>query len=292
MRILPIVIITATILSVSCCREHITNIKTGKKQKVYFTGSIDLSKSTEIPDGSQSWIFIYNHGEDPCKEPPMHNTPVKAKSYSNGRIETSENEFIFVTPGCYDFYSLSLQNTSERLPQFTYGISDSLENDKDYLWSSSCNISISSDKVVNFLYRHTLANITIILEVLERHKTDSASISITLPNTNSRLILSEGEIRNHSIQRKSGNIILTKTLQFNSELFFLILPLADVPGISLTLNMEEKYTGFIPAPADGFRGGYRYTYSLFLTPDTLLIQGCTIEEWQKRQTINIITSEK
>ncbi len=291
MKLLPI-IVTATLLSVSCVREDITNICNGKKQKVYFTGSVNLSKSAEIPDGSQSWIFIYNHGEDPCKEPPIHNTPVKAMSYSNGQIKAAENEFILVTPGCYDFYSVSLKDNPEKLPQFICGFSDSLENGQDYLWSGIFNISINSDIVINFLYRHTLANITITLEELERHKTDSASISITLPHTYSTLLLSKGLIQNHSSKREYGSIILTKPLLLNSAPYFLILPMEETSGIPIELDIGEKYSGFIKTPVKGFRGGYRYTYSLYLQPDTLLIQGCTIEHWQKGQPINIITSEK
>jgi hypothetical protein len=292
MKIAPIIAVTATILSASCSREHINLPPSCKKQKVYFTGSINLSKSTEIRRGSQSWIFIYNHGEDPCKEPPLHDTPVKAISYENGVMHTTGSEFIYITPGCYDFYSLSLNNSSGNLPLFTSGISDSLENEQDYLWSKCCNITISSDKVINFLYRHTSANITITAKNIEHSKGDTTSISITLPNTNSRMTLSDGNITNHSGHRHSEKITLVRPLGQKNDISFLILPIEDIPGIPVTINGAEELTGFIPSPTGGFLGGYRYTYSLIKAPDTLLVQGCNIEEWHKEQTINIITSEK
>lgn len=286
--------LAASLLVLSCEKketEQATN-----NQPVIFTAAYDSNTATKasqpFPEGNKASIFAYISGSSPSSATMVAGTPLEAIAQSGG-VLTPESQ-LYLPKGNYDFYSVSVNNSTIPGITFTDGTSGILTNSKDYLWAS--HTSVPDGGVVNFSYTHssTLMKFNINAGAgVSSLQVTSLKFTPSKPETMSVMQLSTG-----AITPSSQKEILTNTTLSGNTGQYIMLPMQ-----SLSIDVEVIINGIIgetpvtnktytaTVPAQSYNAGTHYTINMSLSASSLSFTGSVIQDWET-ETISGITLEE
>jgi len=237
-----------------------------------------LTKTNSV-FGSSNAAIIYAFRANDASSPLGH-TPVTANATSYGELIATHP--VYLQNGNYDFYSVSVNNSSIPSLIFNNGITNGLANGQDYLWASNEDCYVYSGKIVAFNYRHLACQIKI--SVLAGSNISSLAINyikFTFPSTSGRtfnlstgIISSSGSLSDLSIVPGSG---MTR--------IFLTLPCTIPTQIEVNLNaaIDGEYTfgkSYYANLDYVLSGGYSYDITLTLCTDNTFNITSNISAWQ------------
>ncbi len=262
-----------------------------------FSGDYTPTKSvTAIPAGVQTSIFAYSSGSNPQFHSSYPGTPIDAVSDVNGSLSICSGNRLYVPPGTYDFYAISVNKPSIIGLTIKNGVSNSLDNCVDYLWAASKERSVEQNTNVILQFSHRVATIFLTL-MPDDHAKDIAvkSMKVRLPMSGSVMNISTGII---SVAKVLDSAMTKMSLKDNTGTC-IMLPLVsgtDLPAeICIDANVggivlkDKIYTASIPAPAKGFEGGFRYRYVASVGISGITFINASLEEWNEQTltTINL-----
>lgn len=214
-------------------------------------------------------------------------TPVLATGVADGELVTQNS--IALVKGCYDIYSVSLNNSQDPSMVFENGLSTELENGRDYLWAAQKNITVNSDKVIVFNYRRLASLVTL------KVKADTSiknliirDMKLSAPKTDSIYMnLSQGIINRSNA---SGSLISLNGS--GSERSVIIVPKegstyleievdATINGLDVT---EKKYSAVLDIE---FTSGNSYQIELEIVSDKIAVVTTTVSEWRLKNNLVI-----
>ena len=275
--LLPILLFSAA----SCSKDSkIETIESVKFSASYEDGA--QTKSTAaFTMSNKSTIYGYTSGAVLSSASPMAGLPVEATATAAGILTPASS--VFLPKGLYDFYSVSLNNSSSPAMNFTSGTSDQLSNGNDYLWAKAVNVAEGGTASFSYKHRAVLVQVNVAagtgvtnLSVLD--------IKIDKPTagTSSKMTLADGMIGSATA---IGSTVESMAGSGNSR-SSIILPLSSLPlKVEIYVNAtiggnnvtNKKYSATIPAQQ--YSGGTKYSVNFTISASALTFTGAQIEDW-------------
>ncbi|MDD3033326.1 MAG: fimbrillin family protein [Bacteroidales bacterium] len=285
--------IICTLLFVSCEKSETSNKMEESEFYASYCVESQTKATTSFSTGNMATIFGYSAGADVTSVTPVSGTPVNAICGSSGLLTPSTP--VFLPKGSYDFYSVSLNNSTSPNMTFSSGVSSQLSNGVDYLWAKCTGIAQGG--TVSFVYNHKAVGI----EINVASGTGITNLSVTsikitppTPATNSKMNLSSG-----SIGEASSVGALTEISLSGLKGTYIMLPLSSTGiNIELTVNATiggtavtaKKYSASIPTQA--YSSGYFYTINLTVTSTALQFSGALVDDWTNQTITGISLTEQ
>ncbi len=285
--------IICTIFFISCEKSELSNRIEESKFYASYSGESQTKATTTFTSGYKATILGYSAGANVTSATPVSGTPVDATCSSSGLL--TPNSPVFLPKGSYDFYSVSLNNTTSPNMTFSSGVSGQLNNGVDYLWANCTGIAQGG--TVSFVYRHKAVGIEINVASgtgISNLSVTSIKITPTTPAANSKMSLSSG-----SIGEASGVGALTEVSLSGLKGKYIMLPLSSIGiNIELTVNATiggtavtaKKYSASIPAQA--YSSGYYYTINLTVSSTSLQFSGALVDDWTGQTITGISLTEQ
>ncbi|MEN6619420.1 MAG: fimbrillin family protein [Rikenellaceae bacterium] len=280
--------LSAIAMSTSCQREEKTEQTEQQAMRFYasYDGDVTTKASTVFPTGNKATIIGYTAGAIVTSASPVTGTPIEATGGTSGSL--SPASALYLPKGSYDFYSVSLNNTTPAGLTFTAGISGQLSNGVDYLWAK--HASVNEGGTVIFLYTHKAVG----MEINVSAGTGVSEMSITSikftpgkPDVSSKMSLSTGTIEAAVTKDESTSMNITA-----GKGTFIMVPLASQAlNAEVTINATiggtpftgKVYTATIPAQA--YTGGTYYTLNMTVSATSMSFTGAQVQDWTT-QTIS------
>jgi hypothetical protein len=226
--------ITLQIISLSCVRltesgDNLYNICFTARQESIISES-SLTKTT-FGYGNRASVMIFSAGS---LSGFKGGTPLYAVAVEGGLL--SHNEEIALTRGVYDIYSLSYNSSNPPIVSFNNGVSGEPQNSIDYLWASSKDLLVDSDKVINFNYKRLSCRIILKVVPDSSYKNITFNnIKFTLPSVNNTFI----DLNNGTISPSGNADELTPIEGTGDTRTFIIIP------TTASLRTETEISGEI-----------------------------------------------
>jgi hypothetical protein len=287
-------IIILLIVSTSCQKENLNKLQ---KEEIKFYASYSGDNQTKatstFASGNKVTIMGYSNGANTASESTVAGTPIDATCGSSGLLTTASP--IYLPKGNYDFYSVSLNNSTVPEINFSSGISGQLTNGKDYLWAKCTKIANGGN--VSFVYWHKAVGIEIIINSgtgISNLIVTSINFTPTAPSSISKMTLSDGSI-------VSANSVgsLTAMALNNNKGTFIMLPVNAVNlNVEVIINASiggtqvtgKKYTATIPA--QNYLSGSYYMVNLTISSSAMQFTETLIEDWTTQNITGVTLSEQ
>ncbi len=287
MAMIPVVVATC-----SCSKEERgTRVRETKFYASYNTNYTTKGEN-EFPQGNKAFVYCYNSGSLPTYSIPVAGTPKEAVAGVSGNLTTAGS--VILPKGLYDFYAVSLNNTSTPEITFSSGLSQPLVNGKDYLWAKQS--SVSEGSVVSFSFSHRAVGVELRInagEGVDDINITSVKITPPLPGVNSVMDLQTGVIGMSTIKGS-----LTPVSLSGGKYFYIMLPAESLSmDVEVSLNAViggtavtgRRYRATIPQQM--YSGGILYAVNLTVNANTMSFNGSVIQDWTTQTIGDIILTE-
>lgn len=275
----------------SCQKERGIDESERKAMKFYasYIFEAETKAPTVFPSGNKATIIGYTAGATVSSAIPVAGTPVEATGGASGIL--SPASALYLPKGSYDFYSVSLNNTTPAGLTFTSGVSAQLLNGTDYLWAK--HASVSQGGAVTFSYSHKAVG----MEINVAAGTGVSGMSVTSikftpakPDATSKMNLSTGAIGAAAVK----DALTSMSLNSNKGTFIMVPLVSQALNVEVTVNATiggtpltgKIYTAAIPAQV--YSGGTYYTLNLTVSATSMSFTGAQVEDWTS-QTITGLT---
>ncbi len=220
-------LVTGLIIPLSCINpgDYLQQVHTLKF--ISYGGPVTKAQ-LPFSAGNRSAIMVF---ESESVNRYYGGTPVIATASPDGELEPQNS--ISLVNGCYDIYSVSLNNSQNPPLVFANGFSGELVNGNDYLWAAQKNMVVDSDKVIVFNYKRLACLVTVKVIADSSFKNHIIrDIKLTVPKTDSIYInLSQGKINSSSVSDS-----LTSLSGYGSERSVIIVPKKGDTDIEIELD--------------------------------------------------------
>ncbi len=287
-------IIILLLISTSCQKENLNKLQ---KEEIKFYASYSADSQTKatstFASGNKVTIIGYSSEANTASAPTVAGTPIDATCNSSGLLTPASP--IYLPKGNYDFYSVSLNNSTAPEINFSSGISGQLTNEVDYLWAKCTNIANGGN--VSFVYWHKAVGIEINITSgigISNLIVTSISFTPTAPSSISKMKLSDGSI-------ESANSVgsLTAMALNSNKGKFIMLPVNAVNlNVEVIVNATiggtpvtgKKYTATIPA--QNYLSGSYYMVNFTISSSAMQFTGTLIEDWTTQNISGVTLSEQ
>ncbi|MEN6619419.1 MAG: fimbrillin family protein [Rikenellaceae bacterium] len=219
-------IIIYIVLIVLSCTKKIEN----SESRITFYGSHyrETKSSTTLENGTRVVIYAFEPNDI---NNPHSRTPMELFAAAGGVLTPATP--LFLPRGSYDFYSVSLNKSSNSGITFSGGVSGQLSNGEDYLWASSKNSSVNGNTNIILTYKHTACKVNIsINEASNISNVCITSVKYTLPSeTALRMNLGNG-----TIQASASVSPLSTIPGTGNSRTFICLPCSAAMEVEIKLN--------------------------------------------------------
>lgn len=256
----------------------------GQLQAVAFTAEVNqlVTKSGTTPlqaDRNVDVYSLYNMGD--------YITTTSYYTETPGVLTSVRNIPLSLYPGLYEFYALSIGNSSQALPSvdISTGFVSSLQNGLDYLASQQTNVSISGSTTIGLTFNHACSQLMItILPGSSTTVIDSiASATISQPiTTTTFLSVYTGKIpqvTTLSTTPIAMNIVDSLCNQ-------ILLPMKRIDSLTMNFSVYvngetdmRPYTVKIPLVDQQMISGSSYQYQINLSEEKVYISTATVNDW-------------
>src|SRR3989339_802435 len=273
----------------SCEKAEISK----NESEMRFSASYDLEPLTKapipFPSGNKSTIIGYTAGANLTSATPVAGTPLEATGAGTGVL--TPDSPLYLPKGSYDFYSLSINSTTQAGVTFKSGVSGQLVNQRDYIWAK--HTSVAQGGSVTFAYTHKAVGIEVNITAgtgVSAMSVTSIRFTPTKADASSKMTLSSGVIGS-----AADKDVLTAMNLTAAKGSYIMLPMASQSlDIEVTVNATiggvsqtaKVYTGVVPARA--YAAGTYYTINLTISATALTFTGSTVDDWAT-QTITGVT---
>jgi len=274
----------------SCQKER--GIESERKAMKFYASYIYEAATkapTVFPSGNKATIIGYMAGATVSSATPVAGTPVEATGGASGAL--SPGSALYLPKGSYDFYSVSLNNTTPSGITFTSGLSAQLSNGTDYLWAK--HASVSEGGAVTFSYSHKAVGLEINVSAgtgVSGMTVTSIKFTPTKPDATSRMNLSTGTIGSAAVK----DALTSMSLNVNRGAFIMVPLVSQSLNVEVTVNATiggTPLTGKVyiaTIPAQVYSGGTYYTLNLTVSATSMSFTGAQVDDWTS-QTITGLT---
>ncbi len=292
--ILSYAIAMSAIFSMTSCQKN-QNINPDPQEiKFYasYNGETQTKATSVFATGNKVTILGYTAGATVTSATSVPGTPVEATGGASGLLTPSAA--LYLPKGSYDFYSVSLNNTTAPGLTFTSGISTQLTNGIDYLWAKA---SIAEGGTASFIYNHKAVGMEVNVSAgtgVSALSVTAISITPTTASTSSKMSLADG-----SIGAASAIGSLTPMSLSGTKGTYIMLPVGSVAvNVEITVNATiggtavtaKKYTAAIPSQA--YTSGSYYTANFTVSSTALQFTGAQVQDWTNQTISGVSLTEQ
>ena len=287
-------IIILLLVSTSCQKENLNKLQ---KEEIKFYASYSGDNQTKATStfapGNKVTIMGYSSGANTASASTVACTPIDATCGSSGLLTPASP--IYLPKGNYDFYSVSLNNSSTPEITFSSGISGQLTNGVDYLWAKCINIANGGN--VSFVYFHKAVGIEINITPgtgISNLIVTSINFTPTAPSSISKMTLSDGSI----VSANSVGSLTAMSLNSNKGKYIMLPVNAVNLNVEVIINATiggtpvtgKKYTATIPA--QNYLSGSYYMVNFTISSSAMQFTGTLIEDWTTQNISGVTLSEQ
>lgn len=293
--ILSYAIAMSAIFSMTSCQKD-QNINPDPQEiKFYasYNGETQTKATSVFTTGNKVTILGYTAGATVTSATSVPGTPVEATGGASGLLTPSAA--LYLPKGSYDFYSVSLNNTTAPGLTFTSGMSTQLTNGIDYLWTKAAGIAEGG--TASFIYNHKAVGMEVNVSAgtgVSALSVTAISFTPTTASTASKMSLADGSIGAASVIGSLTPMSLSGT-----KGTYIMLPVGSVAvNVEITVNATiggttvtaKKYTATIPSQA--YTSGSYYTANFTVSSTALQFTGAQVQDWTNQTISGVLLTEQ